>query len=136
MFSRLAFPSSIKTFVMRSASLRFCSGVRPATQVTCTYGTKPPPVSRAFYRSVSIRLLSALRDACGLRGQFCSTVRAVRPAPLHPTPAIGAGGLKRRAAVRAEYKSCWDVLRATWARFRHRTPQDEVQNNADAVGDE
>ena len=29
MFSRLAFPSSIKTCVMRSASLRFCSGVRP-----------------------------------------------------------------------------------------------------------
>src|SRR6202050_4630300 len=120
---------------MRSASLRFCSGVRPATQVTCTYGTKPPRVSLCSTRSVSIRTPLALCDASGLRGQFCSAVRAVRPAPLHAASAIRAGGLKRSAAVRAENKSSWNVLSAAWARFRHRTSQDEVQNYADAVWD-
>src|ERR1700693_1163753 len=120
---------------MRSASLRFCSGVRPATQVTCTYGTKPPRVSLGSSRSVSIRRPPALRDASSLRGQFCSAVRTVRPAPLHATPAIRAGGLKRRPAVRAENKSGRNVLSAAWTRFRHRTAQDEIQNNADAVRD-
>src|ERR1700682_2452618 len=38
MFSRFARPSSTSTPVMRSAIFRFCSGVRPSTQVICTCG--------------------------------------------------------------------------------------------------
>src|ERR1700730_50852 len=42
MFSRFARPSSIRTLVMRSAIFRFCSGVRPSTQVICTCGIAFP----------------------------------------------------------------------------------------------
>src|SRR5438105_15788619 len=38
MFSRFALPSSISTIVTRSAIFRFCSAVRPSTQVICTCG--------------------------------------------------------------------------------------------------
>src|SRR5258707_10752164 len=53
MFSRFARPSSIRTAVMRSATFRFCSGVRPSTQVICTCGIALPPnkSKSAFYRT-------------------------------------------------------------------------------------
>src|SRR5260370_35859958 len=40
MFSLFAFPPSINTVVMRSAIARFCSTLRPSTQVICTCGTR------------------------------------------------------------------------------------------------
>src|ERR1700756_826791 len=51
MFSRFARPSSINTAVIRSATFRFCSGVRPSTQVICTCGIALPPdkSTAAFY---------------------------------------------------------------------------------------
>src|SRR3970040_2579179 len=42
MFSRPAAPSSTSAWVTRSAILRFCSALRPSTQVICTCGMGPP----------------------------------------------------------------------------------------------
>src|SRR5258708_3953398 len=52
MFSRFARPSSISTPVIRSAILRFCSGVRPSTQVICTCGIASSPREKITQRRI------------------------------------------------------------------------------------
>src|SRR3989338_1201547 len=48
MFSRWARPSSTSAWVTRSAILRFCSALRPSTQVICTCGMGPPSTLAAL----------------------------------------------------------------------------------------
>src|ERR1700719_156688 len=67
MFSRFARPSSIRTLVMRSAILRFCSGVRPSTQVICTCGIALPPMKWIQRHSIPRNLEILQRDLVYLR---------------------------------------------------------------------
>src|SRR5258708_38106019 len=62
MFSRFARPSSIRTLVIRSAILRFCSGVRPSTQVICTCGIALPPMKWIQRHSIPLNLEILRRD--------------------------------------------------------------------------
>src|SRR3989442_15399923 len=94
---------------MRCAILRFCSGERPSTQVTCTCGIwllllvknaahgsrcprrKPTPIQK----DPSTRLRGR-----GLH--FCSAVSAVNPAGLDRAVALRAGEPQSGAAMRTE----------------------------------
>ncbi len=68
--------------------------------------------------------------------QFRPAMRTVRPAAFHTTPATGTCGLHCRSAMRTEYKSGRNGLRAPRARFRQGLAQDKIENDADAVGNE
>src|SRR5260370_37372505 len=138
MFSRLARPSSSNACVMRCAILRFWSGERPSTQVTCTCGIwlllliknaahgnrcprrKPTPIQK----NPSARLRSR-----GL--QFCPAVGADAPTSLHGAAALRAGESQSGAAIRTEGESSINRFPAHRARARQGTAEQQITDDAD-----
>src|SRR5712691_5705416 len=143
MFSRLARPSSSNACVMRCAILRFWSGERPSTQVTCTCGIwrlllmknaahcnrcprrKPTPTQK--------------NPSARLRGrglQFYSAVGAVAPTRLDRAVALRAGERQPGATMRTERERSSGRFSARRARPGQRVAQQEVQDDSDGVRNE
>src|SRR5712691_7177046 len=143
MFSRLARPSSSNACVMRRAILRFWSGERPSTQVTCTCGIwllllvknaahcnrcprrKPTPIQK----DPSARLRGR-----GL--QFCPAVGAVDPARLDGAVALRAGEPQSGAAMRTEGETPISRFPARPAGLRQGISEQKIKDDADEVGNE
>src|SRR6266705_1285894 len=141
MFSRLARPSSSNACVMRCAILRFWSGERPSTQVTCTCGIcflllvkNAAHGNRCPRRKPTQKNPSARLRGRGL--QFYSAVGAVAPTRLDRAVALRAGERQPGATMRTESELPGGRFSARRARPGQRVAQQEVEDDSDGVRNE
>src|SRR2546426_848454 len=142
MFSRLARPSSSNACVMRCAILRFWSGERPSTQVTCTCGIWLLLMKNAPYGNRCSRRKptpTQKNPSARLRGRglhFCSAVSAVDPARLDGAVALRAGEPQSGAAMRTEGETPISRFPARPAGLRQGISEQKIKDDADEVGNE